>query len=158
MNKDEAKKLEANIRNVLPELKEPTLGCEIRLRDYDGKYGEEYPLTQHIIYCEDADYGECGTVYTTVGVLEYDFDIVGHPVLAQDVLKVLPYKWFMKPENGKFEFVNMADFGTRKFKNDYFIFGNGSLRFQKEHALKRVKELFEAYLEEDILIKTPTES
>jgi len=81
--------LHTRIAELVPEVKKLSFGCEIEIKDYDNKYGDEYPLNQTILYITHGEYGESDDVFTVHGCLEYEFEIIGHPIILADVLRAI---------------------------------------------------------------------
>ena len=87
--KTELGQLTEKIQKACPELLELTFGCELEILNYDGLYGEEYPTNQVVTFIEDCEFGESVTIHTLIGVLDYDFKVIGHPITLEHILKWL---------------------------------------------------------------------
>lgn len=69
--------------------------------------------------------------------------VIGRPILAQDIQKILPKWWMMKWDGGleRFEFVNMHNYGNASFENRYFPFNDTPLSEQSDGCIDFIYSL-----------------
>lgn len=133
--------IKSKVVEAVPEIMEPTFGCELEWKGNKGRWRDNYKKGFRNIG---------GEVYADVwddfyGLSMWPIDeikVLGRPILAQDVLQLLPFPWILKGgTNGGYEFVNVENFGTKKFKNEYILWSKGSLTDQNERTLERIANL-----------------
>jgi hypothetical protein len=128
-----------------PEIVELKFGCEVKVRIDDEEY--EYTKIQYLNAYDLGIWVNGEDVFTGAIRLmqneDYNYiEIIGRPILPQDIACILPPNWMLKGHrDGRIEFIDMTDFGNKNFKNKYIIWTGRTLNDQTDETIDFIYNL-----------------